>query len=206
MLNLTDSFKPASSYYSQSIENTGVDFVIESIDFTQKTITLQSLTKFIPIIGQIITVSDCSLYVSSKNTATLISGDISNISVNSTASVNKLFTPPPVSYKIISTNTPLGSLFVNLSLPKYHKQGFLGWSLIKDSVLLLAGNDLFNPSTIEFNSLGLWSKGNYRLVLGLYEPFNKGLVNLTDRSWSIDEPISTFSFGFEQDSSLPISL
>lgn len=202
MLNL----KPASSYYSQSVENTELDFVIESIDFTQKTITLQSLTKSIPIIGQIITASTCSLYISSKNTATLVSGDISSISVNSYASINKLFTPPPLSYKIISPNIPLGSLFVNLSLPHYHKQGFLGWSLIKDSVLLLAGNDLFNHSTVSFSSSGLWSKGNYRLVLGLYEPFNKGLVNITDRSWSINEPISTFRFGFEQDSSLPISL
>lgn len=202
MLNL----KPASSYYSQSVKNTEVDFVIESIDFTQQTVTLQPLTESIPIIGQIITASTCSLYISSKNTATLISGDLSNISVNSYASVNKLFTPPPLSYKIISPNTPLGSLFVNLSLPKYHKQGFLGWSLIKDSVLLLVGNDLLNYSTISFNSSGLWDKGNYRLVLGLYEPFNKGLVNVTDRSWSIDKSISTFRFGFEQDSSLPISL
>lgn len=196
----------ASSYF-YNYNSTSSDYYITNIDSDNLSISIQSLSNSTkPQAGQIISSSFCSFYLTSPTTASFISGDFSSVDSSTTLIISDRFSLPKIYHKIIDDSVPLGTLLVKLSLPLTHTAGYLGWSLIKDNTLILVGNDLLYKSFISFYDYNNWDTGNYRLVLGLYEPSTKGLLSVSDKEWSIDTPTSTFKFGFEDDFSNPIKL
>lgn len=196
----------ASSFFSNysSIE---AHYYLTDFDESTLSISIEPLSPLVsPVPGQIISSGFCSFYITSPSSASYISGDVSTLSSYSTFVTTFPLSLPKLSYKVIDSTVPLGSILVNLSLPLFHKPGYLGWSLIKDNTLILAGNDLFSNSTISFYSSSNWTPGNYRLALGLYEPSTKGLYSVADKEWFIEQPVPLFKFGFEDDSSNSIKL
>ena len=75
-------------------------------------------------------------------------------------------------FEVYSNNT--GLLSIKCSTPSNHVKGFIGWSLFKDSVLLLRGNDLIKKNYLIVNELPptsqkIWPLGIYQLDVTLFQ-------------------------------------
>lgn len=207
-------FQPRSQFFSQSSPST-YHYRILSVDFSKQVLPYYYLylspisDSVLPKPGQIIKFHSCKFYISDATSfikAIYISGDINSLDLTELATIDYFAKPPSTKFIIMNDTFSLGSIDVRLQLPLNHKEGFLGWTLFADDIVLIVGNDLGSYSQIYFQTEKLWNPGSYRLVAALYEPYSYTLLNIVDKEFELLSSSPSFNIGTSFDNELPLQL
>jgi hypothetical protein len=207
-------FEPASSFIANKYNPTE-HYSITSLDLSNPSKPLAVLsptsTFVIPKPGQLVSFLNgtCTFYIDSISSgvkAVYVSGDTAQLKEKDLGTIQNIYKPQDIRYKIINKTAKLGALKVKVNTPVHHKDGYLGWTLYLYDSVLLVGNDLNSKGYIEFYGSSVWEPGLYRIVVSAYDQYTKGLLNIADKEIEITAPAASFDIGTPYSLHKPIDL
>jgi len=201
--NDTISYTPIEHYSILSLNNSNPSKPVATLSPISKAV--------IPKPGQLVSFlnNTCTFYIEFITPyikAMYISGDTTLLREGNLGIIKSIYKPDSVDYKIVDSKVKLGSLKVKVTTPVHHKQGYLGWTMYLYDKVVLVGNDLNSKNYIQFYSSSVWEPGAYRLVIGVYDQYTKGLLNIADKEFEITAPLATIEVGTPYSIHKPINL